>query len=108
MSLLLNKIFMIKCTLPMLRLTTVLSLLSLPIVLTQLMCYYQRRRPQSLLEPIPEAIVVSAFPIAWFFGFLYYTEVPSLVFVIWTVALATQQQHWFAALVCGPTLIHLI
>jgi len=100
MSLLLKKVFMFKCTLPMLRLTTMLSLLALPIVLTRLICYHQRRRPpSSLLAPIPEAVVLSAFPIAWFYAFLYYTEVPSLVFVLWTVVAASQGQHWLAALV---------
>lgn len=102
MSLFLKKIFMFKCSLPMLRLTTVLSLLALPIVLTRLLCYHQRRRPpRALLAPIPEAIVLSAFPIAWFYAYLYYTEVPSLVFVTWTVVAASQGQHWLAALVCS-------
>ena len=32
-----------------------------------------------------EAIVLSALPIPWFFGFLYYTEVPNVLFVVWTV-----------------------
>jgi hypothetical protein len=36
---------------------------------------------------------------AWFYGFLYYTEVPSLLFVIWTFVAAVEGQHWWAALV---------
>lgn len=54
---------------------------------------------------MPEAVVLSAFPIAWFFGFLYYTEVPSLVSVVWTVVAASQDRHWLAALVCNSLLV---
>ena len=91
---------MFKCTLPMLRLTTTLSLLGLPIILTRLVCYHQRRRPPaSFIAPTPEAVVLSTFPLVWFFGFLYYTEVPSLVFVVWTVVAASQGSHWLAGLV---------
>ncbi|KAK7028993.1 glucosyltransferase [Paramarasmius palmivorus] len=83
----------------MLRLTTTLSLLALPIALTRLLCFHRRIRPPSaLLVPTPDAIVLSLFPIAWFFGFLYYTEVPSLVFVVLTVTAASDDQHWLAAL----------
>ncbi|KAL0950710.1 hypothetical protein HGRIS_007486 [Hohenbuehelia grisea] len=99
MSVLLKRIFMFKCTLPMLRLTTSLSLLALPIVLTRLLCFHQRERPpSSFLAPTIGALVLSAFPVAWFFGFLYYTEVPSLLFVAATVIAATEQRHWLAAL----------
>lgn len=84
----------------MLRLTTTLSLLALPIVLTRLVCYHQRQRlPSSFLAPTLDAIVLSAFPLAWFFGFFYYTEVPSLLFVVWTVVAASQGKHWLAGLV---------
>jgi alpha-1,2-glucosyltransferase len=48
---------------------------------------------------MPEAVILSAFPIAWFFGFFYYTEVPSLLFVVGTAVAAMQNHHWFAALV---------
>lgn len=101
MSVLLKRIFMFKCTLPMLRLTTVLTLMSLPLVLTHLVCFHKRiRPPPSRLVPAADALVLAVFPIAWFFGFLYYTEVPSLVFVVWTVVAASQDRHWLAALVC--------
>ncbi|OBZ79247.1 Dol-P-Glc:Glc(2)Man(9)GlcNAc(2)-PP-Dol alpha-1,2-glucosyltransferase [Grifola frondosa] len=83
----------------MLRLTPLLSLAALPVVLTHLLCYHRRERPpQSFLTPTLEAIVLSCFPVAWFFGFLYYTEVPSLVSVVATVVYATQGRHWLAAL----------
>ncbi|KAF7978881.1 hypothetical protein HWV62_44375 [Athelia sp. TMB] len=98
-SLILKRVFMFKCTLPMLRLTTTLSLLGLPIILTRLLCYHQRQRaPRSLLTPTTDAIVLSAFPLVWFFGFLYYTEVPSLLFVVSTVVAASQGSHWTAGL----------
>ncbi|KAI0932633.1 hypothetical protein AcW1_000301 [Taiwanofungus camphoratus] len=99
LSVFLKRVFMLKCNLAMLRITPLLCLLVLPIVLTHLLCYHQRvRPPQSLLTPTPEAAVVAAFPIAWFFAFLYYTELPSLVFVIATVVAASQGRHWLAAL----------
>ncbi|KAJ7042691.1 glucosyltransferase [Mycena alexandri] len=99
LSLALKKAFMLKCNVPMLRLTTMLPYLTLPLVLTRLMCFHQRERiPARLLSPTVDALVLSAFPIAWFFGFLYYTEVPSLLFVTGTVVAAMQNQHWFAAL----------
>ncbi|KAF8649765.1 hypothetical protein AX16_005532 [Volvariella volvacea WC 439] len=98
-SLLVKRVFLFKCTLPMLRLTSTLTLLALPIVTTRLLCYHQRiRPPASLLSPTIEAIILSFFPIAWFFGFLYYTEVPSLVSVILTMIAATEENHWLAAL----------
>jgi alpha-1,2-glucosyltransferase len=102
---------MFKCSLPMLRLTTTLSLLGLPIVLTRLICYHQRQRPPSYVTPIPESLVLSAFPIAWFFSFFYYTDVPSLVFVVWTVVAAGQARHWLAGLVrdsCITTFIKVV
>lgn len=87
----------------MLRLTPTLALLALPLALTRLMSYYKRERPPaSIMSPLPEAVVLSAFPIAWFFGFLYYTEAPSLLFVLCTVAASLENRHWLAASVCPP------
>jgi DIE2/ALG10 family len=100
LSLVLKRLFLFNCNVSMLRLTTLLSLLSLPIALTRLLCYHKRERSaHPILSPSLEAIVLSAFPIAWFFGFLYYTEVPSVLFVVWTVVAASQDNHWIAALV---------
>jgi len=100
---------MFKCNLALLRLTTTLTLFALPPVLTRLLAFHQRRRPPSILAPSIEALVLSTFPIAWFFGFLYYTEVPSLVSVLCTVVIATQNKHWLAGLVggfaCSPFLL---
>lgn len=103
MSVFLHRIFMFKCNLAMLRLTTTLTLFALPPVLTRLLAFHQRRRPPPILAPSIEALVLSTFPIAWFFGFLYYTEVPSLVSVLCTVVAATQNKQWLAGLVSDPT-----
>ncbi len=90
----------------MLRLTPLLALLALPIALTRLLCFYKRERPRnSILSPTLEALVLSSFPIAWFFGFLYYTDVPSVLLVIWTVAAALQGDHWLAAFVCSVSFV---
>jgi alpha-1,2-glucosyltransferase len=100
MSLFLKQVFLFKCNIPMLRLTTLLTLLALPIALTRLLCYYKRERPPtSIMSPSFEAIVLSSFPIAWFFGFLYYTDVPSLLFVVGTIITAMNDRHRLAALV---------
>ncbi|KDQ54880.1 glycosyltransferase family 59 protein [Jaapia argillacea MUCL 33604] len=99
LSVILKKAFLFKCNLSMLRLTPMLTLLILPVALTRLLCYHQRTRsPSSILTPTFEAVVLSAFPIVWFFGFLYYTEVPSVLFVVSTVVAASQGRHWLAAL----------
>jgi len=99
LSVLLHRVFMFKCNLALLRLTTTLTLLGLPLVLTRLLGFHQRGRPPPILAPSIEALVLSTFPIAWFFGFLYYTEVPSLVSVLCTVVAAIQNKHWLAGLV---------
>ncbi|KAI0639061.1 glucosyltransferase [Trametes polyzona] len=100
LSLVLKKVFMLKCNLSMLRLSPLLSLLALPIALTPLVSYHKRERPpSSLATPLLEAVILASFPVAWFFGFLYYTEVPSLVSVVSTVVLAMQGKHWLAALI---------
>jgi alpha-1,2-glucosyltransferase len=62
--------------------------------------YHQRiRPPPSLLTPTLDAVVLSTFPIAWFFGFLYYTDVPSLLSVVITIVAASQGRHWTASMV---------
>lgn len=99
MSLLLKKLFVFKCTTPMLRLTVTLTLLALPLALNGLLCYHKRERLRSRWTPSGEAVVLAFFPIAWFFGFLYYTEVPSLLTVVSTVVAASRNEHWLAALV---------
>lgn len=100
LSVFLSKIFVFKCTLPILRLTPMLCLLALPIILTRLLCYQRREHPPTeLLAVTGDAIALSLFPIAWFFGFLFYTDVPSLAFVLGTVLAALQGRHILAAVV---------
>lgn len=95
-----KNIFLFKCNLPTLRLTPLITLLVLPFALTRLLCWHQRvRPPSSSFVPTLDAVVLSAFPIVWFFGFLYYTEVPSLLFVVSTIVASSQNKHWLAALV---------
>ncbi|KAH9836500.1 glucosyltransferase [Rhodofomes roseus] len=99
LSLLLKQVFMFKCNLSMLRFTPALSLAALPFALTRLLCYHKRvRLPHTVFAPTTEAVVLASFPIAWFFGFLYYTETPSVFFVVATVVAASQGRHWLAAL----------
>ena len=84
----------------MLRLTPLLALLSLPLLLSHLRAFHLRvRAPRSLLIASLEGVVVAAFPIAWFFGFLYYTDVPSLASVLATVVAATKGRNALAGLV---------
>ncbi|KAF8139973.1 glycosyltransferase family 59 protein [Boletus edulis] len=99
LSVLLHRIFVFRCNLALLRFTVTLTLISLPLLCARLLAFHQRRRPPPLLAPSPEALVLSTFPIAWFYGFLYYTDVPSLVSVMLTVMLATQHRHLSAALI---------
>ena len=75
-------------------------LLSLPIILTRLLSLQRRvRPPQELLSPTSDALAISLFPIAWFFGFLYYTDLPSVVFVLLSVLSAFEGNHLLSALV---------
>ena len=100
LSVALKRLITFKCNLPVLRLTPLLTLLVLPLVLTRLLCYHKRLRPPaSFLTPTAESVVLAAFPVAWFFGFLYYTDVPSALFVITSMTAATESRHWTAAIV---------
>lgn len=97
-SVLMRKLFLFKCNLPVLRLTPMLALVALPIAVSRVIAFHQREPPPPLLLPMADAVVLAAFPIAWFFGFLYYTEVPSLLLVTSTVGAAMQGRHRLAAL----------
>ena len=90
---------MFRCNLALLRFTVTLTLISLPLLLTRLLAFHHRRQPPPLLAPSAEAFVLSTFPIAWFYGFLYYTEVPGLVSVLLTAIFAAQHWHLSAAVV---------
>jgi len=98
LSLFLKRVFLVKCNVAMLRLTPALTLMLLPLALTRLLAFHKRiQSPSSILSPTVEAMVLSAFPLAWFYGFLYYTEAPSLLSVAMTVVFATRGWHWGAA-----------
>lgn len=99
LSVVLHRIFMLRCDVATLRSTVTLTLLALPPLLSRLLAFHRRRRPSPFHSVIPEAVVLSTFPLACFYGFLYYTEVPSLVSVLGTVVLSTQGQHGLAAVV---------
>ncbi|KAG8905101.1 glucosyltransferase [Tulasnella sp. 403] len=97
-SLFLMKAFLLPCTLPILRLTNVLLLAVLPPLLDRVIAQVRvddRARPW--LEPSTEALIVSSFPVLWFFGFLYYTDVASLVGVVLTLWAAWAGKHKLAA-----------
>jgi len=99
LTVLLKGVFVFKCRLPTLRLTPLLALLLLPLATTRLLCYHKRiRPPPSVFTPTLDAVIVSTFPVAWFFGFLYYTDVPSLLSVIVTIVAALQGRHWAASM----------
>lgn len=99
LSVILKKIFLFKCTIPILRMNNLLLNLLLPPLISYCLAHYRSDRPpRSLIEPTIESIVISAFPIAWFFSFLYYTELGSLVFVLATILAAGRGAHWLAAL----------
>lgn len=95
LSVLIHRIFGFACSLWTLRATVTLTLITLPLFLTQLLAFHQRR-PSSLC-PTTEAVVLSTFPLAWFYGFLYYTDVPSLISVLATMLFSTRSQHSLAA-----------
>jgi len=103
-----KRIFLFKCTVGVLRFTNVLLSLALPPLLSHLLARLRRDRPpQSLLEPTTESIVISLFPIAWFFSFLYYTETGSLVLVLACLLASLESQHTLAALVCRSRYLSL-
>ena len=63
----------------LLRLTSNLSLSALPFFIQK------------------DSFTIASFPIAWFFGFLYYTDVQSLLFVLATLSASNASSHSLAA-----------
>ncbi|CAE6407760.1 unnamed protein product [Rhizoctonia solani] len=99
LSVLLKKVFLFKCTVPVLRMNNLLLNLMLPPLISHCLALYRSDRPpRSLLQPTIESIAISAFPIAWFFSFLYYTELGSVFFVLVTILAAGRGAHCWAAL----------
>lgn len=96
---LLRHVFMFKCRLPLLRLVPALHLLALPILLSSLVPYHQRLpQPQDITSPSITAITLATFPPLWFFGFLYYTDVPGIAFVLGSFVAQANGSNWLAAL----------
>ncbi|KAF8609686.1 glucosyltransferase [Ceratobasidium sp. AG-I] len=99
LSVLLKKVFLFKCTIPVLRMNNLLLNLLLPPLISHCLALYRSDRPpRTLLQPTLESIAISAFPIAWFFSFLYYTELGSVFFVLATVLAAGRGAHILAAI----------
>ncbi|KAH7345063.1 glucosyltransferase [Rhizoctonia solani] len=99
LSVALKKVFLFKCTIPILRMNNLLLNLMLPPLISHCLALYRSDRPpRSLIQPTVESIVISAFPIAWFFSFLYYTELGSVLFVLATILAAGRGAHILAAL----------
>ena len=97
---LLKKVFLFKCTIPVLRMNNLLLNLLLPPLISHCLALYRSDRPpRTLLQPTFESIAISAFPVAWFFSFLYYTELGSVFFVLATVLAAGRGAHMLAAMV---------
>ncbi|KAJ1311511.1 hypothetical protein OPQ81_009997 [Rhizoctonia solani] len=99
LSVVLKKVFLFKCTIPILRMNNLLLNLLLPPLISHCLALYRSESPpRSLLQPTVESITISAFPIAWFFSFLYYTELGSVIFVLATILAAGRGSHVLAAL----------
>src|SRR5258708_26109532 len=91
---------MFKCRLPLLRLVPALHLMALPILISVLEAYHKRLPPPSdLTEPSLFSITTAMFPPLWFFGHLFYTDIPSLFFVLASFAAQAQDAPWTAAVV---------
>ncbi|KIY45502.1 glucosyltransferase [Fistulina hepatica ATCC 64428] len=98
-SLFLHYASSLDCSDSFLRLTVTIFLLCLPNAIDRLINVHRHAEPSLWWSPSSESIVISTFPIAWFFGFLYYTEIPSLLFVSYTVVAAMSGRNWLAALI---------
>lgn len=91
---------MVPCNLAMLRLTNVLLVTAFPPLVDAVITQNRlERRTRSFLEPSAEALVISSFPLFWFFGFLYYTDVASVVAVLLTLLVSRSGWHKSAAAV---------
>jgi len=96
----LRYIFVFKCRLPLLRLIPALHLMALPIIISILEAYHKRLHPPSdLTEPSLFSVTTAMFPPLWFFGHLFYTDVPSLFFVLTSFVAQTRDAPWTAAFV---------
>jgi alpha-1,2-glucosyltransferase len=100
LSIAIRRIFLLKCNLQHLRFTVTLALITIPILLTRLVRIHQRvPPPRNLFEPTLDAVALATFPVLWFFGFLYYTDVPSVAFTLAAIIASRQESHYLATLV---------
>ncbi|KAG8826024.1 glucosyltransferase [Serendipita sp. 401] len=98
-AVIIRKIFMFKCRLPLLRLVPALHLLSLPLSLHALELYHQRLpSSQDILTTPLSSVVLASFPPLWFFGFLFYTDVPGIAFVLAAFVMQANGSNWMTAL----------
>ncbi|EJT97967.1 hypothetical protein DACRYDRAFT_111484 [Dacryopinax primogenitus] len=104
-SLGISKLFAMRCSLPLLRFHSTLLLLSLPPILSHLLPLLQpppcSEPPRTFLETLRpgwEAIVLGFMPVAWFTGFLYYTDLGAVVFALGAIVAAKRGQSGLAAL----------
>lgn len=98
---------MFKCRLPLLRLVPALHLLGLPPLLFALEAYHQREPSpfDVVTSPSISAVTLAAFPPLWFFGFLFYTDVPGVMFVLMSFVKQSGGHKWYAAIVSYSPLI---
>jgi hypothetical protein len=86
-------------SIPQLRYTSLMALLILPWLLS---LYKQEssRAASSRSDSLTlETHIMTLLPPLWFFGFLYYTDVPSTVIVMACLLAAKKQRHLIASLV---------
>jgi alpha-1,2-glucosyltransferase len=79
--------------------------ISLPFLLADLLATvrFGANRPSwSLDQYFKESIVISGFPLVFFFNFLYYTDVASLVFVLLCYRQALKTKYVSSAFVSEP------
>ncbi|KZO94960.1 glycosyltransferase family 59 protein [Calocera viscosa TUFC12733] len=105
LSLLLSKLFAMKCTLPLLRFHYTLLSLLLPPLLSHLLPLLKPpprdeppRTVMATLSPGWETMVLGAMPVAWFVGFLYYTDLGAVVCALRAVVAARRGKSGWAAL----------
>ncbi|RIA92946.1 Glycosyltransferase Family 59 protein [Glomus cerebriforme] len=51
------------------------------------------------------ALILSIFPVGWFYNFLYYTDSGSTFFVLWSYLLSLEKRYWMSALVGGISVL---
>jgi alpha-1,2-glucosyltransferase len=97
-------------SIPALRAVNALLLLFLPFLISDLLGLIRDSSlPQAPLwrRNITEGLVITSFPLVFFYGFLYYTDVASLVLVLLVYRQALRKSYVASALVRSLNLSHL-